>query len=1234
MKRHLILSSALLAVGVAFGATTETEWAMFEYPDEWNFRAPDDKGFDVVVTLKEGAPIAGNWLQPHLHWMKLMGYGGFQAWQNPIKKPVVGKPYKFHYKPKVDEDEVHRYAFCAYLAPNGDDKKQVVSQFVDITIPPPPPYAPKPEDCQFKKSFIRIDEPPAPARVGEEVVLKVHYYLDPSETWGPKQSKLSVTPLGPWIDNPDGVINTSRRHVSYGGSMFTKELRIEPGDHVVEFKFKLGLAYRYNSCFFLCKFKTPDGKDWPWSYRGGSLSVAPEIEVLRMYPAARGGMFFYDETPIVTLVWGDKTRGGLREGRLVVRDARNTVVLERRVALNPARRVQSFTFPELRRKGVFSLTVTVPGMGKDGKDYEDFCYFGRIPRFAREPGRDTPFGVTNVGDRDLSELAYDMGFTLCRHFTSWKGIEPMRGQYALRGLDAAIDANAAAGLKPWVQLHGPPAWTLPPEMGATGEFEPAPFRLEDWANIIDTICKRYKGKLYGIEFMNEIVPGKACKDPVREYVDICRVGYETVKRNDTNLVCQLAGGLWPHSYRVDLLNAGVANYVDVLPVHYSTYAGVREAQNDLAVRGITKVRVADNETARGYSIWNYPPDMAFDKSLVQCSYVMNRWPDELCAGAAFITYFGGNADACGNWSYMLDLTSPRPVAATLAVVQGKLGYARPVGKFYLGETVCHLFARDGRSILFLATPGREGVKVAVPAKGALVVTDFQGNETDVADGSVATGDMPVIVEGGDLDALKLHAALFLGTASAPSALPQHVADIESIAFPVTVSNPYAAARTFTVTPENPAWGTGRPQTVTLAPGAARTFELAFTAAGAAAGATRLGFTIATDGVPAVTKPGVLFVTDTSSLGNLAPNGSFDGDLGPWKGEGAAVAFPVPGDAGNQALCIAGKGRGYRHMSASAKLPVPGGTYLYSAWVRSEGMGGGSNLDEYDASGKHLKNYMMLNVFTVPGAGTKGWNYLSKKFTFKPETERLTMTPVAEGAAGARIVYDNIQLSLDKGCDYVAFASADAKAASPVPLLCENQVRDAANGYAWTEKNLGGVAKFTWTESALVLEAAVEDDVLDAKPVVSESGGETLAGDALAICVFPRIGPDGRPESAQMRWYVSKASPGGGSGATTVFRPAKYAMGLKSGQLCKDSSVYAIDIRRAGTLTTYRLTIPWSEIPGVNPARGASFGCNLVLTDSDGSDASAKIVWGGGLKDDSADCGLVTLVNCKRDGTVH
>lgn len=72
--------------------------------------------------------------------------------------------------------------------------------------------------------------------------------------------------------------------------------------------------------------------------------------------------------------------------------------------------------------------------------------------------------------------------------------------------------------------------------------------------------------------------------------------------------------------------------------------------------------------------------------------------------------------------------------------------------------------------------------------------------------------------------------------------------------------------------------------------------------------------------------------------------------------------------------------------------------------------------------------------------------------------------------------------------------------------------------------------------------------------------------------------------------MSLANPGGGSGTTTRFRPAKYAMGLKSGQLAKDSSVYQVDFRRQGGKTVYDVTIPWSEIPGFAPAKGASYGC--------------------------------------------
>lgn len=88
---------------------------------------------------------------------------------------------------------------------------------------------------------------------------------------------------------------------------------------------------------------------------------------------------------------------------------------------------------------------------------------------------------------------------------------------------------------------------------------------------------------------------------------------------------------------------------------------------------------------------------------------------------------------------------------------------------------------------------------------------------------------------------------------------------------------------------------------------------------------------------------------------------------------------------------------------------------------------------------------------------------------------------------------------------------------------------------------------------------------------------------------------------------------------------KYAMGLKAGQLAKDSSVYQVNFRREGAKTIYDVGIPWSEIPGFAPAKGASFGCNLVLIDADEGAGRGRMVWGADLGETASGCGVVTLL---------
>ena len=1077
-------------------------------------------------------------------------------------------------------------------------------------------YPAKPDSATFKKSAIWLEDASPSVRKGGEFTLRVHYRLDASDTWGDKPTHLMCMPLGPWIDNPDGVVNKKRRHIGYHG-LGAQHKPAEVGEHVAEFRFKLKEIHRYNSCFFLCKFKRPDGKDWPWEFRGGSLEFVKGCETFRLEPTALGGLFTYGETPEIEVMWGPKAASATN-ARLVVRDVDGNVVLDRDVDCTPSAGMQKVRLDGLSRRGSFSATLDVPGVGSD------WCFFGTIPKFVRENGRETPFAVTDIRDEDYARVASALGFSFTRLFTAWKTLETSRGEWHFESLDRQIDLNSRNGLRPWLCLYAPPAWALPEGMWSTG-YEPSPFDLGAWKDAVSALALRYKGRLFGFEWLNEILPGNKCKDPVKEYVAICKAGCEAAKSVDEGYVLQLAGGLWPHNFRVDCLNAGVGEWIDVLPVHYSTYDGVVEAKKDLAMRGANGVAVIDNETAKGMTVWGMDAAQTLSKSLEQCRHVMTRWPDELCAGAKMVTYFGGNGDPCGNWSYMLDAKSPRPVAVTLGVVQGKIGYAKPVGKFFMEGLPVQLFELGGKAIAFVASPGKDGVGLKMPANGEVTVTDYLGNETAAGGGTVVAGDMPVIVEGLDLDRMKLHAALRVGASELPVAEPQVVVDSSERTWPVpvTVANPYYERRAFTVFVKSHV-GEAAPVVVALAPGETRSFKLEFAAkVGAKLGSSlRLAATVETKGAGSVEKPFALYLVSPATVGNLLVNGDFEAGRDGWGGKNEVVDAP---DGTGKALAIVGAGAGkYKSSWQTVEIPVPGQKYLYTCWMRGEAQGGGSNLGEHFSDGTKSKDYYLPQVFSMGSKGSEGWRLMVKHFQTHANTKSLSITPVADGTG--RTLFDNISLSLDRGTDFAAFAGRKGGEARPsaVPLCCDNQLK-GEGGYRWTPVNLSGVATFEWDDTALFLRCEVVDDVSSPCEAMSADGEEILNGDALALAIFPKTDGEGRTLPDQLRWYMSLASPGGGSGKTTLFRPAKHSMGAKAGQLAKDSSVYQVSFRREGERTIYELVIPWPEIPSFAPAKGASFGCSLVLFDADGGAGRGRMVWGADIGEGASQCGVVTLV---------
>ena len=120
-----------------------------------------------------------------------------------------------------------------------------------------------------------------------------------------------------------------------------------------------------------------------------------------------------------------------------------------------------------------------------------------------------------------------------------------------------------------------------------------------------TVSKRYRGKFWGWEWLNEITPG-GTPDYVADYVKLCRAGVESARAVDPGLHSVLAGGLWPRGYRLDVLNAGAGKYVDVLPIHYGNGAGVQEAREDLDSFGHPQTSVWENESSAFVIQWDCP----------------------------------------------------------------------------------------------------------------------------------------------------------------------------------------------------------------------------------------------------------------------------------------------------------------------------------------------------------------------------------------------------------------------------------------------------------------------------------------------------------------------------------------------------------------------------------------------------------------------------------------------------
>jgi len=858
-------------------------------------------------------------------------------------------------------------------------------------------------DLTYKKSWLWVDasNDGKPLVSGDTWEVPVEYYLDPADHY--QKTTLSIWGTGPWIDTPDGKYTKERGHIGYPGLGGRVDLT-EPGRGRQVFKWTvpqdLELVRRSNRILLIATFRDAAGQQWPWEHRANT-SFMRKRGFFEIETGVPGNLFAYDQPVRVGIrlknvgagASSDQTgqtsptgqTGQTKTLRYTIHDTTGALVDkgEKEFAVQHAGQ-QVWIEPKLKRRGVFLLEVEVPGWEKR------LTTVARIPDLkAITKGQPTRFGMTNHWEAPPAEvwaIAQRLGLSTCRRFTNWYRLNPGPGVYKLDDLATELDTAAKYGVTEWVCLVDPPPFAFPGKPEATS-YRAFDFVEDAWRDFVKTATTRLKGKLYGWEWLNEITPG-GCADPVGTYVNMCKIGTETAKAADSKIVTILAGGLYPRAFRNQVLTAGIGKYVDALPVHYQNGDGINEARQDLDAVGNKHVAVWEDESAKGVNAWGMPP-LEELQNTTQCEWVLRQWTDELAAGCEKLTYFGGPGDAAGSWDYLLDDLSPRPVAATLAVLTSKLQGATPLGVFLLGEGgLFHLFERSGKPVLVAATYEQEGEPVSLNV-GAdkLTVTDYQGNETPLpAPGGAAQlrlSTLPVFVEGRDLDAMKAQVVPEIQVARVGSGtsanvtqsrrLTPRVSVLQGVAgkLSVRLRNLYDRTLSGSVTLALPlGWPTAKPLTFSLDKGKEEVRELSLPVPKSVEPKDyplRLTFALqnsAARALPLVEKVAVVSVISPDMLGNLLPNGDFEtpdaASTGP---EGWAVNGTTRKWASSEGL---GDGLG-KHVfrfenspdweHCNRTIPLRGGqTYLYTAWVRNENMDAGSNMTQRLADGKEIRLY--------------------------------------------------------------------------------------------------------------------------------------------------------------------------------------------------------------------------------------------------------------------------------------
>jgi len=228
---------------------------------------------------------------------------------------------------------------------------------------------------------------------------------------------------------------------------------------------------------------------------------------------------------------------------------------------------------------------------------------------------ETYFGmhVHRFHDKRLIPPAAEFGvWRLWDAGVAWRDLEPARGTWDFRRLDLAVAISEQMGTEVGLTLGATPKWasSRPSESAFMGEGAAAePVNLDDWDRYVETLAKRYKGRIKFYELWNE--PGSAgfFSGSVATMIELSRRAYKIIKVIDPSatVVTPSPAKFVSLPWFREFIEKGGGAYADVAGYHFYTDQARPEALIDL----VRQVKAIVRPRFPSMPIWNTESGLRF-----------------------------------------------------------------------------------------------------------------------------------------------------------------------------------------------------------------------------------------------------------------------------------------------------------------------------------------------------------------------------------------------------------------------------------------------------------------------------------------------------------------------------------------------------------------------------------------------------------------------------------------------